>query len=136
MVKAVIDTNVFISGIIFGGNPRKIVDSILKREFALCLSPELKAEIMIKLKNKFGLPNESLTTVENALETYGVKFNPSQKVFICPDPKDNFLLELSDEAKADYLVSGDKKVLGLKSYKGARIVAPKEFVDILAKNHS
>jgi len=30
----------------------------------------------------------------------------------CPDPKDNFLFDLAIQGKANYLVSGDKKVLG------------------------
>jgi len=29
----------------------------------------------------------------------------------CPDPKDNFLFDLAIQGKADFLVSGDKKVL-------------------------
>jgi len=50
MLKVVIDTNVFISAILFGGNPRKIINGWLKRKFILCLSPELKAEIRRELE--------------------------------------------------------------------------------------
>jgi predicted nucleic acid-binding protein len=40
-------------------------------------------------------------------------------------------LELADEAKADYLVSGDKLVLSIKKYKNTKIISPSEFFDQL-----
>ena len=93
MLKVVFDTNVFISAIVFGGTPRKIIDAWLAKQYIFCLSPELKAEILIKLEKKFSLPQE---------------------------------------AKADYLVSGDKLVLALKDYNNTKIISPREFFDQLS----
>lgn len=130
MVKAVIDTNVFISGILFGGIPRKVVQTILTREYIFCLSPELKAEILIKLDRKFLLAQSTLLYIEELLDTYGHKYNPDQKITICKDPGDNFLLELAEKAKADFLVSGDKLVLELNNHKNTNIISPREFLDL------
>ena len=132
MLKVVIDTNVFISGIVFGGTPRKIIDAWLTKQYIFCLSPELKAEILIKLGKKFSLPKEAMNKIIEALDTYSQKYIPTQKVTLCKDPQDNFLLELADEAKADYLVSGDKLVLALKEYKNTKIISPREFFDQLS----
>jgi putative PIN family toxin of toxin-antitoxin system len=129
MLKVVIDTNVFISGIVFGGTPRKIIDAWLTKQYVFCLSPELKAEILIKLEKKFSLPQEAMNKIKEALDTYSQKYIPTQKVTLCKDPQDNFLLELADETKADYLVSGDKLVLALKEYKNTKIISPREFFD-------
>ena len=131
MLKVVVDTNIFISAILFGGNPRKIIELWLTKKFILCLSPELKAEILGKLKRKFSLPSQDISQLEEALDLYSQKYIPTTKVTICNDPKDNFLLELVEEANAGILVSGDKQVLALKNYKNARIISPKEFLDTL-----
>ena len=132
MLKVVIDTNVFISGIVFGGTPRKIIDAWLTKQYIFCLSPELKAEILVKLGKKFSLQQEAMNKIIEALDTYSQKYIPTQKVTLCKDPQDNFLLELADEAKADYLVSGNKLVLALKEYKNTKIISPREFFDQLS----
>ena len=131
MPKVVVDTNVFLSGILFGGNPRKIITAWLDKQYILCISPELKAEIINKLRSKFGLPLPTIEIIEDALDLYGEKYIPGKKVNLCRDPNDNFLLELAQESRADYLISGDKLVLELKQYKSTKIITPKEFLRIL-----
>ena len=130
MRKIILDTNVFISGILFGGNPKKLIQAWLDNKFTLCLSPQLKAEILNKLKNKFLLSKESLAIIENALDAKSQKFVPKTKLNICSDPEDNFLLELAEESKVDFIVSGDKKVLVLKKYKNTKIISVKSFLDL------
>lgn len=131
MHKVVVDTNVFISGFLFGGVPRKIIDSWINKKFIFCLSPQLKAEILNKLQNKFFLSNQALQTIEESLDTNTEKYIPKKKLYICKDPQDNFLLELAEEARADYLISGDKLVLKLKHYGKTKIISPKEFLVLL-----
>lgn len=131
MHKVVVDTNVFISGILFGGNPREIINLWLTNKYIFCLSPELKAEILGKLKRKFLLSKEKLQEIEEALDTKSDKYVPHGKVTICKDPQDNFLLELAEEAKADFIISGDKLVLEIKEYKKTKIISPKEFIKLL-----
>lgn len=131
MHRVVVDTNVFISGFLFCGNPRKIIDSWINKKFIFCLSPKLKAEIINKLKNKFLLSNQALQVIEEALDINTEKYIPKKKLFVCKDPQDNFLLELADEAQADYLISGDKLVLELKHYGKTKIISPKDFLRLL-----
>lgn len=131
MRKVVIDTNVFISGILFGGNPQKILEAWLHQKFILCLSPELKAEILGKLERKFLLPAENLHTIEQSLDRYSEKYVPKKKVILLKDLNDNFLLALSEKSQADYLVSGDKQVVELKRYKNTTILIAKEFLDLV-----
>ena len=49
-----------------------------------------------------------------------------------PDPTDDFLLDLSEAGKADYLVTGDKGLLSLGRHKTTRIVSPREFAPLFA----
>ena len=128
MHKVVVDTNVFISGILFGGNPRTIIEAWLSKKYIFCLSPKLKAEILGKLQRKFLLPINAMQTIEEALDANTKKYIPNKKLFICKDPQDNFLLELAKEARADYIVSGDKFVLELKQYNKTKIISPRDFL--------
>ena len=131
MHKVVVDTNVFISGILFGGNPQKIIEAWLNQKYIFCLSPQLKAEILNKLQEKFLLPDQKLQDVEKALDINTEKYIPKKKVFVCKDPQDNFLLELAQEIEADYLISGDKLVLELEHYGKTKIISPKNFLKLL-----
>lgn len=130
MHKAVVDTNVFISGFLFGGNPRKIIEAWMNKKYIFCLSPQLKAEILNKLKNKFSISDQSIQTIEEAFDNNAEKYVPAKKLYICKDPTDNFLLELALEAQADYLISGDKLVLKLKNYHKTKIISPKNFLKL------
>ena len=131
MHKVVVDTNVFISGILFGGNPQKIIGAWLNQKYIFCLSPALKAEIIAKLQIKFSLSKTIIQDIEEALDAKTEKYIPKKKLFICKDVTDNFLLELALEAKADYLISGDKLVLKIKQYNKTQIISPKDFLALL-----
>lgn len=131
MHKVVVDTNAFISGILFGGNPQKIIESWLNKKYIFCLSPQLNAEIVSKLQNKFLLSTQAMQAIEDALDIKTEKYIPKKKLFVCKDPQDNFLLELAFEAKANYLISGDKLVLKLKEYKKTKILSPRDFLKLL-----
>ena len=131
MPKVVVDTNVFLSGILFGGNPKKVITSWLAKKYILCISPELKAEIINKLRLKFDLSLQTIEIIEDALDLNSEKYIPRKKVYLCRDPQDNFLLELAQESRANYLISGDKLVLEIKQYKSTKIITPKEFLLIL-----
>lgn len=133
MHKVILDTNVILSGILFGGNPEKIIKLVVKRKIILCISPALYAEVIEKLEFKFSLFPESIQKANRILDTFGKKYVPRKKVTILKDKKDNFLLELAEESKADYLISGDKTVLELEEFKGTKILSPKEFLDLFLK---
>lgn len=60
-----------------------------------------------------------------------VKIQPTH--FISRNPKDNFLLDLIDFSKADYLVSGDKDLLAHNPFKTVNILSPAESAIILTK---
>jgi hypothetical protein len=57
--------------------------------------------------------------------THKVKLKKIDK--ICRDPKDEFLLALSKESKANYLITGDKDLLDIKVYGRTKIVTVKQF---------
>ena len=56
---------------------------------------------------------------------------PKITVKVCRDEKDNQFLECAESAKADYIVSGDEDLLYLKEFKSTRIIAAKEFLEMV-----
>ncbi|MDO8897986.1 MAG: putative toxin-antitoxin system toxin component, PIN family [Bacteroidales bacterium] len=61
------------------------------------------------------------------LETIAITVEIKPTHFINRDPKDNFLLDLIDYSKADYLVTGDKDLLAHNPFKSAKILTPAAF---------
>ena len=56
-----------------------------------------------------------------------IKFVPKKKLTIISDKDDNKLLELADECKADFLITGNTNDFTIKKYKRTKIVTPKEY---------
>ncbi len=133
MHKVVIDTNVFISGIVYGGNPRKIIETWLTKKMIFCLSPELKAEILGKLQRKFLISTDNLTHIKENFDKNTKKFVPQVHTLSSRDPNDNFLLDLAEESKANYIITGDKDLLTIKNHKGTKILTPVEYLRDVAK---
>ena len=61
------------------------------------------------------------------IKTKSLKFNPKVRITIIDDLDDNKLLELADEAKADFLITGNTNDFTMQKYKRTRIVSPKEY---------
>ena len=125
--KVVIDTNVFISGIFFGGNPLKVLRLWQRRKIELVISPELEAEIIRKLK-AFDASEELLTNWKGIIEENSIRILPKVNPKLSRDPKDNFLLAAALAAKADYLITGDKDLLVLRKIGSTKILKPAQFI--------
>ena len=126
--KVVIDTNVFLSGLFFGGNPEKILRLWQAGRIEVLLSPELAAEIILKTK-KFNQEQKFLEEWAYILNYDTTHLLVKETVSLCRDPKDNMLLSLAKQSKADYLITGDKDLLSLKTLAHTHILTPREFLD-------
>jgi len=129
-LRVVVDTNVFISGLLWGGNPGKILNLWFWGKFNLLMSPYLCFEI-IDVYQKFDNPSQDIEKLRLYLETKTIKIIPKKKVRVCRDPKDNQILALCWVGQADFLITGDKDLLSLKEFKNTKIVRPKEFLKII-----
>lgn len=129
-LRVVIDTNVFISGLIWGGNPKIILESWLRGKFTLLMSPYLCFEI-VSVYERFNNPKEDVERLKLYLETQTIKIFPRKKVNVCRDKKDNQILGLCLVGEADFLITGDKDLLSLKKFGNTKILKPKEFLKLL-----
>ena len=135
MVKAVVDTNVFISGLLNkGGIPRKIFLAFKEGKFSLFISQSILTEILMTLNKPEIAP---LVTIEDRkellifLENFAKFVTPKEEVSVCRDPYDNVIIECAVAGNADFIVTGDKDLLIHKSFRGIFIIPPHKFLKIL-----
>jgi putative PIN family toxin of toxin-antitoxin system len=128
-IKVIFDTNVWI-GFLIGKRLSVIKDYISNGQIIIVTTEQLLQEVKEvtsreRLKKYF--PQESVVELLELLETIAEKVEIKPTHFINRDPKDNFLLDLIDFSKADYLVTGDKDLLVHNPFKSATILTPANF---------
>jgi putative PIN family toxin of toxin-antitoxin system len=131
-MKVVIDTNIWISYLL-GSLLQGMDEKILSKEIKAVVSDEMLKEISEvssrpKFKNIFTA--KRIKELFSLLDSYAIVVSPSQKVNVCRDGKDNFLLEVALEGEADYLVTGDEDLLVINTFQSTKIIRPKEFEDM------
>ena len=82
MKTVVLDTNVFLSAIIFGGNPRHILDLIIEKKLINISSPEILLETSRKLKEKFNWSKEQIEITIKNIALYSRIVYPKNKINI------------------------------------------------------
>lgn len=134
MKTVVLDTNVYLSAIIFGGNPRHILDLIIEKKIISYISPAILLEISNKLEKKFKWKKEQIKIIIKTLASSGTIVYPNKKIFIVKkDKNDNKIIETAVEAKAEFIVTGDNHLLEINKYKNIRIVTSAEFISYYQK---
>lgn len=133
MLKIVLDTNTIISASVFGGMVEEIIDLIVDNKLKLFISSDLTKEVFKKL-NEFQASKAIIKKVITVMGK-GLVVVPKIEVTVCRDPKDNFVLELVETARADYLITRDKDLLDLKDqkWKSTQIVKLEAFLSNLRK---
>lgn len=135
MIYVVLDTNIIISSLLFGGKPRAIFQLVIDEKIRACISPYILFETKEILYKKFGFSTIDLDRIEESIQEAFILVHPKntiRKIKVCK--ADNHILECAVEARADYLVTGDKKhILPLKKIKRTRIITAEEFLHEYAK---
>ena len=130
MTRVVLDTNVYISALMFGGLPGSLLDLALLQSFLLIISPALLDELDEKLRLKFQVSAEDTTTIRKKLEGVAEIVKPDTVLHVIgDDPDDNRVLECAVKGSADYIVTGDRHLLKLGSYEAIQIVTVRQFLD-------
>jgi putative PIN family toxin of toxin-antitoxin system len=132
MLRCVIDTNIYVSGLQFPrGNPRSLLNRAEVGEFLAFTSAPIQAETERIMLEKFRWSREEVAFACGKLWRFCEAVQPRVKVKTCDDPDDDKVLECALEANADYIVSGDDDLLRLGFFKGTNIVRARAFLDLL-----
>ena len=134
MIRAVIDTNVTVSGLLFGGLPLKIIHAALARRFEWVTSPILIYELERVLQSeKFALSVHEIHVLTTPIMGIAEIIVPAKTInVITRCPADNRVLECAIEGRCSVIVSGDRRdLLSLKRYHHVEIVTARQFFDRL-----
>jgi putative PIN family toxin of toxin-antitoxin system len=138
-LRAVLDTNVIVSALI---RPAGSAGILLRRlhEGALTsvFSPEHIDEIAAvlghpKIRIKYRTCPRDFEDIAALFALRGDLVTCDERIRLCRDPADDFLLEAAVSGNADYLVTGDEDLLALKKIRQTIIVKPQAFLARLEK---
>ena len=128
-MRIVIDSNVWISALVFGGNPRRIFEQVVANGWTIVASEEIYTEIRRVLVTKFDNFLEDFDIFQAILRPYIeiIKLG-GVKVTLCRDEDDNRVIETATIGNAGYIISGDKDLLVLENFERAEILTPTDFI--------
>jgi putative PIN family toxin of toxin-antitoxin system len=131
-MRLVIDSNVWVSALVFGGKPRKVFESVIRDGHVLIGSEAILDETRRILHDKFSDFSQDFEDLATILESHLLRVKPGTlEVKISRDPDDDIVLETAALGRADYIVTGDKDLLVLGQYGESKIIMPADFVNCL-----
>lgn len=134
-MKAVLDTNIWVSGLLWGGPPGQIILLAESRQLSIIASETLLMEIETtltysKLQPKLQQLNETLESlsrrIRQLVEVYPIA---SLSVASLRDPDDTVILATAIAASANAIVTGDRDLLTLAEFAGIPIMTPQAFLN-------
>ena len=136
-MRLVIDTNVLLSGLLWHGAPRRLIEAARNGTVVLISSPTLLQELEEVInRSKFAAifarierkPDAVLNEVQLMVE---MVLAPPLRKPVCRDPDDDAVLALALAADADLIVSGDEDLLVLKVFQEIPITTAAQALEIL-----
>ena len=131
-MRAVADTNVVVSGLMWRGNPRRVLDAARAGDIALFTTAVLLAELEDVLgREKFaGRLAAAGVAARDLVLGYAALASVIEPAEIGPviltDPDDDAVLACAVAANSEVIISGDNDLLNLQQYQGIRIVTAAE----------
>lgn len=137
MVSAVLDVNVIISSVMSPrGAPRQVLTAWEAGEFDALTSDGIIGEVAEKLLDpriggRFNVTLADVQAVVLLLRTQARVVDPPFSAVVTGDPEDDHVLATAAHGRAEYLVTGDKGLLGLVRHGSTQIISPRAFLDLL-----
>jgi putative PIN family toxin of toxin-antitoxin system len=130
VTSVVIDSNLYISALVFGGAPQHLFDLLQREKVRLYLSQFIIDEVSGTLVRKFGWTPENLEEFLPTLWDRCTLIRPALRLKVCGDPDDDHVLECAVAASAEYLVTGNTKHFP-SEYRGVRVVTARQMIEQL-----
>jgi len=139
MLKATLDTNVFVSSLLVKtGLPARLPDAWRERRYLLVTSPAIMAEIQAtmnypRIRRKYPISDEDVQQLIALLEQNALVVSGDADVAgaVPEDPADEQVLACAVAAGADVIVSGDRHLLDLGQFRGIPILTIRQFLERL-----
>jgi len=131
VIRIVLDTNVIVSALVFGGVPRGVLELAEAGQCEFFYSEPIQSEVRRVLAEKFDWSEAMLREALSVLWSMGSIVAPRASIHaVVDDPDDDHILECAVEARAQFIVSGDRHLLALEKYRSVSIVTPRQFVEM------
>jgi uncharacterized protein len=131
VIRIVVDTNVYISALVFGGKPAFALREVEARGIQLVASRELEWELVETLTDEFGWPAEQVRAACERLWHAAYWSSPEPLNDVVRDADDNHAIAAPLESGARFMVTGDRDLLTLESFNGIPILTPADFLEHL-----
>lgn len=130
MLKIVLDTNIYISAILFGGKPKKILELINEVKIHSFVSPEILLEInQVLRRKKFGFSFQEANEIIKEIEITSKITYPDREYYAVErDKKDNIIIDCAMKAEVDTIITGDSGLLDMIDFRGIKILKPAKFL--------
>lgn len=132
-MRAVLDTNVLISGVITTGVSHDVLLLGFRGAYQLVVTVETLTEFrdtLYKYPEKFHLDDDEIQREVETIRYFAEFVVPDVSISaVEDDPDDDKFLDAAVAGEVDYLVSGDRHLLDLGTYSGIEIVDPRTFYD-------
>lgn len=134
MIRVVLDTNILISAILFGGKPRQVLERVIRGEIRLCISEAILEELKgVLRRSKFDYSTEAIQVILTELISLSDFVSPPKTIrVVSEDPEDNRILECAVEAEANYIITGDVHLLRLGRYQDIEVLNAVAFLEKLS----
>ena len=131
-LRAVLDTNVYFSAFTHKGPPFRIWQEAVNRSFILLVSPAILREIAGVLREDLQWQATDIVAHLKLVARIAEIISPKVSLqVIAEDPADDRILECALAGGADLIVSGDRPLRKLRSFRGIGIVQPSDFLRTL-----
>ncbi len=134
-LRVVVDTNIIVSALNFGGAPDRVIVFCATSHAQLFLSRFIINETHGVLVEKFGWKTDQTAHALALLARQAILVSPIDRLALAADEPDNRVLECAMTSKADYLVTGDKGLLKLKKIGQTKIVSAAQFIAKVNSQH-
>jgi len=136
-MRAVLDTNVLISGVIATGVPHELLVKGFDQEYQIVVSVETLTEFrdtLLKYPDRFHMSEAEVQQEVETVRYFAEFVEPDEAITaVRSDPDDDKFLEAAVAGAVDYLVSGDTHLLDIESFRGIDIVEPRTFYERLTE---
>jgi putative PIN family toxin of toxin-antitoxin system len=123
------DSNIFISAFNFGGNPERLIDMARHGQIELAVSEPIISEVARILADKFHWIPDDVADARRRISRFTKLVSPTETLNVVnADPTDNRLLECAVAAGSHVLVTGDKHLLVLGSFRGIDVMTVNDFL--------
>ncbi len=129
-MRVVFDTNIFVSAFVLPGSRAdaaliRVIDDIDQ----LVISKVIIDELLTVLARKFARDADELARVAVFLSDLAEVVRPRGRIDVLQDEADNRILECARTGKVDVIVTGDKAMIELGSYRSINIISLRNFLE-------